>query len=102
MPPMLDLIPENCKLQVLLDLRGKHGYSPISNNRNGGTMQYCKDCRFLHDKECWHPINTRKSPVDGEVIHDARWNFALSMRTSTQTLDCGPQARLFVPRLEVA
>ena len=61
---------------------------------------FCKDCRHLHGEECWHPINTRESPVDGTKLHDARWKYALSMRTATASLDCGPGAKHFAPRLE--
>ena len=63
-------------------------------------MKFCKDCRHLHGAECWHPVNTRTSPVDGKELCDARWTFALSMRTSKNPLDCGPHAIFFSPRLE--
>ena len=63
-------------------------------------MKLCTNCRYLHGAECWHPVNTRISPVDGKELRDARWQFALSMRTSHNTLDCGPHALHFAPRLE--
>ena len=65
-------------------------------------MKFCRDCRHLHGEECWHPINERVSPVDGKTLHDARWKYALSMRTAMASLDCGPHGVYFAPRLEVA
>ena len=67
-------------------------------------MIYCRDCRHFNapSEGCWHPINTRESPIDGTALHEAHWKYALSMRTSQSTTDCGPNGRLFAPRLEVA
>ncbi len=67
-------------------------------------MKLCITCRFYDEQSegCRHSINRRTSPVDGSTLYDARWKYAISMRTATGTLDCGPDARHFAPRLEVA
>ncbi len=65
-------------------------------------MKLCTTCRHYAPTTsgCWHPINTGASPVDGTLRHDVRWTYALAMRTADTSLDCGPQARLHVPKLE--